>query len=153
VAGERGHSAPSVLVDERGEPLTHPDYVDRMGAAHLQAGAWAFCRRPAAEAFGLPSGTDWVRDHSLALMFQTGSPYLPHPHLHDQIYVQRFGEDPPVLLAPVSSATPLAWSNEGSRIHPGRAPARVSMPARLQQRADAPAPLASIRPDMLLIRR
>jgi TIR domain len=116
VADERGHGAPSVLVDERGEPLTHPDYVDRMGAAHLQAGAWAFCRRPAAEAFGLPSGTDWVRDHSLALMFQAGSPYLPQPHLHDQVYVQRFGEDQPVLLAPVSSATPVAWSNEGSRI-------------------------------------
>ena len=27
VAGERGHSAPSVVVDERGVPLTHPDYV------------------------------------------------------------------------------------------------------------------------------
>jgi hypothetical protein len=116
VADERGHGAPSVLVDERGIPLTHPDYVDRMGAAHLRAGAWAFCRRPAAEAFGLPSGTDWVRDHSPALMFQAGSPYLPQPHLHDQVYVQRFGEQQPVLLAPLSSATPVAWSNEGSRI-------------------------------------
>jgi hypothetical protein len=116
VADERGHGAPSVLVDEHGGPLTHPDYVDRMGAAHLKAGAWAFCRRPAADAFGLPSGTDWVRDHSLALMFQAGSPYLPQPHLHDQVYVQRFGEDQPVLLAPLSCATPVAWSNKGSRI-------------------------------------
>jgi len=116
VAGERGHGAPSVVVDERGEPLTHPDYVDRMGAAHLRAGAWAFCRRPAAEAFGLPSGTDWVRDHSPDLMFAAGSPYLPQPHLHDQVYVQRFGEDHPVLLAPLSCAAPVAWNNEGSRI-------------------------------------
>jgi hypothetical protein len=116
VADERGHGAPSVLVDERGVPLTHPDYVDRMGAAHLRAGAWAFCRRPAAEAFGLPSGTDWVRDHCLALMFEAGSPYLPRPHLHDQVYVQRFGENQPVPLAPLSSATPVAWNNEGSRI-------------------------------------
>ena len=116
VAGERGHSAPSVVVDERGVPLTHPDYVDRMGAAHISAGAWAFCRRPSAEAFGLPSGTDWVRDHSLDLMFQGGSPYLPEPHLHDQIYLQRFDADQPLPMAPLSTASPIAWNNEGSRM-------------------------------------
>ena len=116
VAGERGHSAPSVVVDERGVPLTHPDYVDRMGAAHISAGAWAFCRRPSAEALGLPSGTDWVRDHALHLMFQEGSPYLPEPHLHDQVYLQRFDADRPLPMAPVSSASPIAWNNEGSRM-------------------------------------
>ena len=116
VAGERGHSAPSVVVDERGVPLTHPDYVDRMGAAHIGAGAWAFCRRPSAEALGLPSGTDWVRDHSLHLMFQGGSPYLPEPHLHDQIYLQRFDADQPLPMAPLSTASPVAWNNEGSRL-------------------------------------
>jgi hypothetical protein len=116
LAEERGHAAPSVVVDERGTPLTHPDYADRMGTAHLKAGAWAFCRRPTAEALGLPSGTDWVRDHSLHLMFTAGSPYLPQPHLHDQLYVQRFGDARPLPLAPVSSAGPVAWNNEGSRI-------------------------------------
>ena len=49
-------------------------------------------------------------------MFQTGSPYLPQPHLQDQVYVQRFGEEQSVLLAPLSSATPVVWNNEGSRI-------------------------------------
>jgi hypothetical protein len=116
VANERGHSGPSVVVDERGVPLTHPDYIDRMGAAHVGAGAWAFCRRPAAEALGLPSGTDWVRDHSPHLMFQGGSPYLPEPHLTDQLYVQRFGSDRPLVMAPLSYASPIAWNNEGSRI-------------------------------------
>jgi TIR domain len=127
VAQERGHSAPTVVVDERGVPVTHPDYADRMGTAHLKAGAWAFCRRPAAEALGLPSGTDWVRDHATSLMFYSGSPYLPKPHLHDQLYIQRFGEAIPSLLPPVCVASPVAWNNEGSRIctletrlgHPG----------------------------------
>ena len=116
LAQERGHSAPTVVVDERGAPVTHPDYADRMGTAHLKAGAWAFCRRPTAEALGLPSGTDWVRDHALSLMFYGGSPYLPQPHLHDQLYIQRFGEAWPSLLPPVSVASPVAWNNEGSRI-------------------------------------
>ena len=46
VADERGHAAPSVVVNERGVPLTHPDYIDRMGTPHARAGAWAFCRQP-----------------------------------------------------------------------------------------------------------
>jgi hypothetical protein len=116
VAQERGHSAPTIVVDERGVPLTHPDYADRMGTAHLKAGAWAFCRRPAAEALGLPSGTDWVRDHATRLMFYGGSPYLPQPHLHDHLYIQRFGDAWPSLLPPVSVAGPVAWNNEGSRL-------------------------------------
>ena len=116
LAQERGHGAPTVVVDERGVPLTHPDYADRMGTAHLKAGAWAFCRRPAAEALGLPSGTDWVRDHAVSLMFSGGSLYLPQPHLHDQLYIQRFGDAWPSLLPPVSVASPVAWNNEGSRI-------------------------------------
>jgi hypothetical protein len=89
VADERAHPAPSVVVDERGTPITDPRYVDRMGAVHTKAGAWAFCRRPAAEALGLPAGTDWVRDHSSQLMFYQGSPYLPAPHLYPQLYVPR----------------------------------------------------------------
>lgn len=116
VADERDHNAPSVLVDEDGDPLTHPDYVDRMGSPHRAAGAWAFCRRPAAEAFGLPAGTDWVRETSPELMFEAGSPYLPRPHLQDQLYVQRIEEDTPFLLEPLSSATSATWNNEGSRI-------------------------------------
>lgn len=116
VADERGHAAPSVVVNERGVPLTHPDYIDRMGTPHARAGAWAFCRRPAAEALGLPRGTDWVRERDLHLMFQGGSPYLTQPHLHDQVYIHRFGEDWPLPMAPVSSAGPVAWNNEGSRV-------------------------------------
>jgi hypothetical protein len=116
VAGERGHSAPSIVVDERGAAVTHPDYVDRMGVAHLKAGAWAFCRRPAAEALGLPSGTDWIRDHCFHLMFTEGSPYLSRPYLHDQPYIQRFGDERPLPLAPICTAGPVAWNNEGSRI-------------------------------------
>lgn len=116
LAQERGHGAPTVVVDERGVPVTHPDYVDRMGTAHLKAGAWAFCRRPAAEALGLLSGTDSVRDHAPNLMFYGGSPYLLQPHLLDQLYIQRFGEAWPSLLSPVSVASPVAWNNEGSRI-------------------------------------
>lgn len=116
LADERGHAAPSVVVDERGCPVTHPDYVDRMGAPHIKAGAWAFCRRPAAEAFGLPGGTDWVRDHSMSLMFYSGSPYLTKPHLHEQVYIQPFGTTTPAPLRPVSVAQPVAWNNEGSRV-------------------------------------
>ena len=80
VAQERLHSAPSVVVDDSGRVLTDPRYVDRMGAVHPGAGAWAFCRRPAAEALGLPAGTDWVRDHAPYLTFMAGSPFLPAPH-------------------------------------------------------------------------
>lgn len=116
VADERGHAAPSVVVDERGVPVTHPDYVDRMGAVHVKSGAWAFCRRPAAEAFGLPGGTDWVRAHAFHLMFFGCSPYLPKPHFYDQAYVQRFGASASMPLTPVCSAQPVAWNNEGSRI-------------------------------------
>jgi TIR domain len=116
LTGERGHGASSVVVDERGVVLTHPDYVDRMGAASVMAGAWAFCRRPSAEAFGLPSGTDWVRSHWPHLMFEAGSPYLPRPHLNDQVYIQRFGEACSLPLAPVPCASPVAWNNQGSRI-------------------------------------
>jgi hypothetical protein len=50
------------------------------------------------------------------LMFQGGSPYLPEPQLKDQLYIQRFGADVPLLMAPMSCATPMAWNNEGSRI-------------------------------------
>lgn len=116
LADERGCEAPTVVVDERGATLTHPDYVDRMGVAHLRAGAWAFCRRPSAEAFGLPSGTGWVRDHAFHLMFESGSPYLSRPHLHDQVYVQRFGDAFPLPLVPVSCAGAVAWSNRGSHL-------------------------------------
>jgi hypothetical protein len=115
-AEERGHPAPSVVVAEDGRPLTHPDYVDRMGVAHQRAGLWAFCRRPAAEAFGLPSGTDWVRDHCMHLMFEEALPYRAEPHLYHQLYLQRFGSPDPVTLAPVSAAEPPAFSVDGSRV-------------------------------------
>lgn len=42
IAEERGHSAPSVVVDERGAPVTHPLYVDKMGTAHVGSGALEF---------------------------------------------------------------------------------------------------------------
>ena len=116
VADERGHAAPSVVVSERGEPLTHPDYIDRMGTSHAKAGAWAFCRQQAAEALGLPAGTDRVRERDPQLKFRAGSPYLAQPHLHDQVYIHRFGEDRPLPMAPVSSASPVTWNNEGSRV-------------------------------------
>jgi TIR domain len=116
VADERGHGSPSVVVDDRGQAITHPDYIDRMGAPHIKAGAWAFCRRPAAEALGLPSGTDWVRAHCPQLMFSAGSPYRNMPHFYDELYIQQFGSAEPQLMIPMSSAHPVAWSNDGSRI-------------------------------------
>jgi hypothetical protein len=116
VADERGHGSPWVVVDDRGQVITHPDYVDRMGAPHNKAGAWAFCRRPAAEALGLPSGTDWVRAHCPQLMFSAGSPYRNMPHFYDELYIQQFGSAEPQLMIPMSSAHPVAWSNDGSRI-------------------------------------
>jgi len=115
-AEERGHAGPSVTVDDRGQAITHPDYCDRMGSPHVQAGAWAFCRRPSAEALGLPTGTDWIRDHCPSLMFSAGSPYLNTPHFYDQLYIQNFGSSEPELLIPMCSASPIAWSNDGSRI-------------------------------------
>lgn len=115
-AEERGHPAPSVVVTEDGTAITHPDYVDRMGVSHRRAGVWAFCRRPAAEAFGLPAGTDWVRDHCMHLMFEEALPYRAEPHLYHQLYLQRFGEIEPVTVAPVSSAEPPAFSVDGSRV-------------------------------------
>ncbi|MGV9213595.1 toll/interleukin-1 receptor domain-containing protein [Micromonospora sp. RB23] len=116
VAEERGHRGLSVVVDERGAVLSHPDYADRMGVAHQRAGAWAFCRAQSAEAFGLPSGTDWVRQQALHLVFQAGSPYRNRPQLHTQLYLQRFGSAETQMLAPVCSAHPLAWSNDGARV-------------------------------------
>ena len=116
VADERGHASPSVVVDEFGRVVSHPDYVDRMGVPHLRAGAWAFCRRPAAEALGLPSGTDWVRDHALSLMFYEGSPYRSVPHFYPQLYIQEFGSTQPRPMMPMCSAHPVAWSADGSRL-------------------------------------
>lgn len=116
VADERGHGSPSVVVDDQGQVITHPDYSDRMGTVQIGAGAWAFCRRPSAEALGLPSGTDWIRAHCLHLMFSAGSPYRNTPHFYDQLYIQQFGSAEPQLMIPVCSAHPVAWSNEGSRI-------------------------------------
>ncbi len=116
VADERSHRAPSAVVDEHGTVLSHPDYVDRMGVAHQRAGAWAFCRAQAAEAFGLTSGTDWIRHHNLHLLFHDGSPYLTKPHLYSQLYIQRFGSSESQMLVPVREAGPVAWSDDGSRI-------------------------------------
>ncbi|WP_406081260.1 toll/interleukin-1 receptor domain-containing protein [Micromonospora sp. NBC_00858] len=116
VAEERGHRAPSVVVDERGAVLSHPDYVDRMGVAHQRAGAWAFSRAQTAEAFGLPSGTDWIRWQALHLLFEAGSPYPSTPHLHHQLYLQRFGSADTQMLVPVSAAHAVAWSDDGSRV-------------------------------------
>ncbi|MBB5867974.1 hypothetical protein F4553_001353 [Allocatelliglobosispora scoriae] len=116
VAEERGHSAPSVVVDQDGRPVTHPAYSDRMGAAHLRAGLWAFSRETTAESLGLPTGTDWVRDGAAHMMFSSGSPYRPVPHFYSQPYVQRFGDPQPHLLMPVSSAGVVAFSSDGSRL-------------------------------------
>lgn len=107
VAGERGHVAPSVVVSERGEPLTHPDYIDRMGTSHAKAGARAFCRQSAAGALGLPAGTDQVRERDLQLKFRAGSPYLAQPHLHDQVYTSIVPGKTGPPRAPVSSASPV----------------------------------------------
>lgn len=115
VAEQRGHASPSIVVDQQGRALTHPDYVDRMGAAHTRAGAWAFCRRPADEALGFPSGTDWIRDCCPHLMFGD-EPYRRAPWFHDQLYVQKFGSAEPHLMMPMGTAGPPAWNREGSRI-------------------------------------
>jgi hypothetical protein len=116
VADERGHPGPSVVVDDHGRPITHPAYSDRMGTPHVKAGAWAFCRKPMAEALGLPSGTDWIREHCPQLIFSSGSPYRNVPHFHDQLYVQHFGSAEPQLMIPVCTAHPIAWSTDGSHI-------------------------------------
>ena len=116
VVEERGHGGLSAVVDDHGKVVSHPDYVDRMGAAHVQAGAWAFCRRPAAEALGLPSGTDWVRDCAVHLMFSGGSPYRPAPHLYDQLYIQQFGSTESQLMTPVCAASAIAWNTAGTHI-------------------------------------
>jgi hypothetical protein len=116
VAEERGHPAPSVVVDEQARVITHPDYVDRMGVPHIGAGAWAFCRRIAAEALGLSAGTDWVRDHAVHLMFTEGVPYQSSPHFYSQLYVQRFSSAEPFQLTPMCLANPPAWSTDGSRL-------------------------------------
>ena len=86
VADERGHAAPSVVVSERGKPLTHPDYIDRMGTSHAKAGTRAFRQQPTAGGLGLPAGTDQVRERDPQLKFRAGSPYLAQPHLHDQVH-------------------------------------------------------------------
>jgi hypothetical protein len=116
VAEERGHEGVSVVVDERGQPITHPWYLDRMGAPNLHAGTWAFCREPRAEALGLPSGTDFARLHAPELMFHGGSPYLPEPHFYHQLYVQEFGNPNQRQHIPVCSAGPVAWRPDGRKI-------------------------------------
>jgi len=84
-----------VVVSERGERLTCLDFIDRMATSHAEAGARAFCRQPAAEALGLPAGTDRVRRRDPQLKFRAGSPYLAQPHLHVRVNIHRFGEDWP----------------------------------------------------------
>ena len=116
VAEERGHAGTSVVVDQDGRVITHPAYSDRMGVAHFRSGLWAFSRMQRAEALGLPTGTDWVRDHALALMFHDGSPYLSVPHSYFQLYLQRFDDSQTHLMAPMSLAGPVAFSSDGSRV-------------------------------------
>lgn len=115
-AEERGHPAPSVVVDESGKPITHPWYDDRMGVPHLKAGAWAFCRKPRAEALGLPTGTDYVESHEIHLKHVYGSPYAAAPSFPSQLYVQTFGDPYPRPQIPVCVAGPVAWRPDGQRI-------------------------------------
>ncbi|MEV4516793.1 toll/interleukin-1 receptor domain-containing protein [Dactylosporangium sp. NPDC049525] len=116
VADERGHLAPSVVVDDTGRPVTHRDYTDRMGVAHAGAGLWAFCREPLAEAVGLPEGTHWVRDHASHLMFNGGSPFASKPHFSAQLYIQQFGSSAPQMMSPVCTAGTVSFAPDGSRI-------------------------------------
>lgn len=97
VADERGHLAPSVVVDENGGPVTHRDYTDRCGRRPHRCRLWAFCRQPLAESLGLPEGTQWVRDHMVHLMFNGGSPYANKPHFYSQHYIVRTANDEPDL--------------------------------------------------------
>ena len=115
-AEERGHPAPSIVVDQDGRPVTHPAYADLMGLPHLRSGVWAFRRKMQAEALGLPAGTDWVRASVPHRMFENGSPYLNVPHTNPQLYVQRFDDPQPHVMAPVCSAGPVAFSSDGQRI-------------------------------------
>lgn len=115
-AEERGHPAPTVVIDEHGRPLTHPDYADRMGVFHARADAWAFCRRPRSEALGLVPGTDWIRDHAIHLAFEGGSPFLAAPHLYNQVALQEGADGAVVALPPVCAAGPVAWNNAGTKI-------------------------------------
>ena len=115
VADQRGHGSPSIVVDDHGRAITHPDYVDYMGVSHVNAGAWAFCRRPSAEALGFPTGTEWIRENLPHMMFQD-EPYQGAPWFFDQLYIQKFGSIQPHLMMPMCTAGSPAWSRDGSRI-------------------------------------
>ena len=115
IADQRGHPSPSIVVDDHGLAITHPDYVDRMGVPHAKAGAWAFCRRPAAEALGFPTGTDWIRENVPHMMVED-EPYQSAPWFSDQLYIQKFGSAQPHLMMPMCIAGPPAWSRDGSHI-------------------------------------
>ncbi|GAA2377291.1 toll/interleukin-1 receptor domain-containing protein [Dactylosporangium salmoneum] len=116
VAEERGHLAPYAVVDQDGHPLTHFGYSDRMAVTHPGAGLWAYCRRPLAEAFGLPEGTSWVQDHAIHLTLGDGVPYPTEPFRSWQVYLQAYGSDHPQMVTPVCVAESVAFSPDGSRI-------------------------------------
>jgi hypothetical protein len=114
VAHERGHASPSVAVDESGRVVTQPGFVDRMAASN-GAGGWLYCRHPAADSLGMVEGTEWVRAHSMHLMFEGGSPFRSEPHFYDQLYLDRPGS-PAQMAFPSCSVHPPAWSNCGTRV-------------------------------------
>ncbi|MCY1140099.1 hypothetical protein OWR29_19015 [Actinoplanes sp. Pm04-4] len=116
LADERGHLAPSVIVDDEGQVLTHRDYSDRVGAVHEGAGAWAFCRQPLPEALGAAEGAGWVRQIAPHLLLQDSVPYPAEPVFNYQPYLQRFGSEAPVMLPPVANAAAIAFAPDGTRV-------------------------------------
>lgn len=112
---ERGHHAPSIVVDGSGQPLTPPGYVDHMAAPAPDGRTLAYKRRMSADWLGQSPGSDWARDHAMHLMFVGGSPFESTGSLYHHLYVAS-QEPGPVTMRPLSAGGSPAWSNRGDRI-------------------------------------
>lgn len=115
VADERGHLAPSVVIDEDDNVLTHRDYSDDLGDTSVSAGVWAFCRRPLPEILGAVEGAGWVRQIAPHLLLNE-APWPMEPFFRPQPYIQRFGSGDPIMLPPVHSAVSLAVAPGEARL-------------------------------------